>query len=72
MLPATLTQEVKKQVQHYLEATYPLRDVEAALARFMGDMDNGLIKDLWLQLRRPFRAAVDKGEQFLDLTIQSI
>ena len=71
MLPATLAQEVKKQVQHYLEATFPLRDpeAEAALARFMGDPDNGLFKGPWLQLRRPFRPAVDKGEQFFDLAI---
>ncbi|MEH6628801.1 MAG: DEAD/DEAH box helicase [Motiliproteus sp.] len=71
MLPATLAQEVKKQVQHYLEATFPLRDADAetALARFMGDMDNGLFKGPWLQLRRPFRPAADKGEQFFDLTI---
>lgn len=71
MLPATLAQEVKKQVRHYLEATFPLRDpeAEAALARFMGDSDNGLFKGPWLQLRRPFRPAADKGEQFFDLSI---
>jgi len=71
MLPATLAQEVKKQVRHYLEATFPLRDseAEAALARFIGDPDNGLFKGPWLQLRRPFRPAVDKGEQFFDLEI---
>lgn len=71
MLPATLAQEVKKQVKHYLEATFPLRDpeAEAALARFMGDIDNGLFKGPWLQLRRPFRPAANRGEEFFDLTI---
>ncbi len=28
MLPATLAQEVKKQVRHYLEATFPMRKPE--------------------------------------------
>jgi DEAD/DEAH box helicase domain-containing protein len=71
MLPATLAQEVKKQVRHYLEATFPLRDpdFEAALGRFIDDPGNGLFKGPWLQLRRPYRLAADKGEKFLDLTV---
>jgi len=71
MLPATLAQEVKKQVRHYLEATFPLRDpeVEMALSRFMEDPDIGLFKGPWVQLRRPFRPAANKGEQFFNLAV---
>ena len=71
MLPATLAQDVKKQVRHYLEATFPMRDpdFEQALSRFINEPENGLFKGPWLQLRRPFRLASDNGEKFFDLTV---
>ena len=75
MLPATLAQEVKKQVRHYLEATFPMRkpEMEEALARFFNDPENGIFKGPWLQLKRPFRIAdafpQKKGKQFFDLHV---
>jgi DEAD/DEAH box helicase domain-containing protein len=71
MLPATLAQDVRRQVLHYLEATFHLRDpkVEAALSRFFNDPQNGLFKGPWVQLRRPFRQAVNSGQNFFDLTV---
>jgi DEAD/DEAH box helicase domain-containing protein len=71
MLPATLAHEVKKQVLHYLEATFPMRDpqLEAALGQFFLDPDKGLFKGPWLQLKRPFRLATNSGEQFFDLKV---
>jgi DEAD/DEAH box helicase domain-containing protein len=71
MLPATLAQDVKKQVRHYLEATFPMRDpeFEQALSRFINDPENGLFKGPWLQIRRPFRLASDNGEKFFDLAV---
>ncbi|MBK1704775.1 DEAD/DEAH box helicase [Halochromatium glycolicum] len=57
MLPATLAQDVRKQVLHYLQATFRLRDqaTEQALETFFNDPENGLFKGPWLQVRRPFR-----------------
>lgn len=71
MLPATLAHEVKKQVQHYLGATFHMRlpATEQALQRFFNDPDNGLFKGPWVQVRRPFRLAQDQGGQFFDLNI---
>ena len=71
MIPATLAQEVKKQVRHYLEATFPMRGVEfeAALGRFFNDSENGIFKGPWLQLKRPFRLANADGSQFFDLSV---
>lgn len=71
MLPATLAHEVKKQVLHYLEATFPMRDpqVEAELGRFFQNSENGLFKGPWLQLKRPFRLASNSGEQYFDLKV---
>lgn len=71
MLPATLAQEVKKQVRHYLEATFPMRkpEVEVALSQFFCDPENGIFKGPWLQLRRPFRLATADGRQFFDLHV---
>lgn len=71
MLPATLAQEVKHQLLHYLEATFPMRNIanEHALERFFNDPVNGLFKGPWVQLRKPFRQASSSGEQFFDLTI---
>ncbi|MDI4662609.1 MULTISPECIES: DEAD/DEAH box helicase [Cobetia] len=61
MLPATLAQEVRKQVLHYLQATFRLRDhaTEKALEAFFNDPENGLFKGPWVQVRRPFR--LDSG-----------
>jgi len=71
MLPATLALEVKKQVLHYLEATFPMRDpeVEKALGSFFQDPQKGVFKGPWLQLKRPFRLASNSGEQFFDLKV---
>jgi DEAD/DEAH box helicase domain-containing protein len=71
MLPATLAFEVRKQVLHYLEATFHMRDpeVEAALRRFFSDLDQGLFKGPWLQLHRPFRLAANRGEAFFDIPV---
>ena len=57
MLPATLAHEVRKQVLHYLQATFRLRDnaTERALEAFFNDPGNGLFKGPWVQVRRPFR-----------------
>ena len=71
MLPATLAQEVKKQVRHYLEATFPMRnrEMEDALARFFNDPESGIFKGPWLQLRRPFRLANGDPGAFFDLPV---
>jgi DEAD/DEAH box helicase domain-containing protein len=59
VLPATLAQDVKRQIRHYLEATFNFRrrDEEAAFSEFVNDPENGLFKGPWVQLRRPFRPA---------------
>ena len=69
MLPATLAQDIRQQVIHYLEATFNFRrrDEEAALRRFINDPENGLFKGSWVQIRRPFRPAADRGTRFFDL-----
>lgn len=71
MLPATLAFEVRRQVLHSLEATFHMRDpeVERALRRFFTQPGNGLFKGPWLQLRRPFRLASNRGEGFFDLPV---
>lgn len=71
MLPATLALDVKKQVLHYLEATFPMRDseAEAALGQFFQDPDKGLFKGPWLQLKRPFSPAPDSNKKFFDLDV---
>jgi len=71
MLPATLAHEVRRQVLHYLEATFNMRDpcVEAALRQFFTNPENGLFKGPWLQLRRPFRLAANRGDAFFDIQV---
>ena len=71
MLPATLAHEVKKQVLHYLGATFNMRDpaAEQALQVFFNDPENGLFKGPWVQLKRPFRLAADSGSQFFELIV---
>ena len=61
MLPATLAQNVRRQIRHYLEATFNFRrpEEEAAFTAFVNDPVNGLFKGPWVQLRRPFRPAPD-------------
>lgn len=62
MLPATLALEVRKQVLHYLGATFNLRlaSSERALEAFFNHPEEGLFKGPWVQLRRPFRQ--DRGD----------
>ncbi|WP_395752920.1 DEAD/DEAH box helicase [Prosthecobacter sp.] len=64
MLPITLAPDVRRQVLHYLGATFNFREkaVEQALLRFLEDPEEGIFKGPWLQLRRPFRPA-GEGEQ---------
>jgi DEAD/DEAH box helicase domain-containing protein len=71
MLPATLAHEVRKQVLHYLEATFNTRhrQVEEALRRFFDAPENGLFKGPWLSLRRPYRRADDNGQGFFDIPV---
>jgi DEAD/DEAH box helicase domain-containing protein len=71
MLPATLAHAVRKQVLHYLDATFNTRDrqVEEALLRFFNDPENGLFKGPWLQPRRPFRQAADDGSRYFDISL---
>ena len=61
MLPATLAQNVKRQIRHYLEATFNFRrpEEEKAFGAFVNHPTNGLFKGPWVQLRRPFRPAPD-------------
>ena len=71
MLPATLAQDIRQQVIHYLEATFNFRrrDDEEALRRFINDPENGLFKGPWVQIRRPFRPAADHGNRFFNLPV---
>ena len=59
MLPVTLAPDVRRQVLHYLGATFNFREkaVEQALQRFLNDPEDGIFKGPWIQLRRPFRPA---------------
>ena len=59
MLPAHLSENIRKQVLFYLQSTFAFRDkeVEDAFQRFLMDPENGLFKGPWVQLRRPFRPA---------------
>jgi len=59
MLPVSLAPDVRRQVLHYLGATFNFREkrVEEALQRFLKDPEDGIFKGPWVQLRRPFRPA---------------
>ena len=59
MLPATISENVKQQILHYIGATFDFRDKEAeyALDKFLRDPDKGLFKGPWLQVKRPYRTA---------------
>ncbi|WP_051340453.1 DEAD/DEAH box helicase [Azospirillum halopraeferens] len=61
MLPATLAQNVRRQIRHYLEATFNFRrpEEEEAFAAFVNDPAGGLFKGPWVRLSRPFRPAPD-------------
>ncbi|WP_257263618.1 DEAD/DEAH box helicase [Endozoicomonas sp. ONNA2] len=71
MLPATLAQEVRKQIQHYLGATFHMRQPESeqALQKFFNHPEDGLFKGPWVQVKRPFRLAGDSGSRYFDLHI---
>ena len=60
MLPVHLADNIRKQVPFYLQSTFDFRDkeVEGAFTTFLNDPDTGLFKGPWVQLRRPFRPAV--------------
>ena len=59
MLPASIAPDIRRQVLHYLGATFNFRDraVEQALQRFLNDPEEGIFKGPWIQFRRPFRPA---------------
>jgi DEAD/DEAH box helicase domain-containing protein len=63
MLPASIAPDIRRQVLHYLGATFNFRDraVEQALQRFLNDPEEGIFKGPWIQFRRPFRPA-EAGE----------
>ena len=71
MLPATLALEVKKQVLHYLGATFQIRhpETERALEAFFTHPDEGLFKGPWLQLKRPFRLEKADTSDLFDLHV---
>lgn len=71
MLPATLAHEVKKQILHYLGATFNFRDsdVESALGRFMNDPESGIFKGPWVEVQLPFKPAGSDGRRFFDLKV---
>lgn len=71
MLPATLALEVKKQVLHYLGATFHIRrpDTEKALEVFFTHPQEGLFKGPWLQLRRPYRLENTNISELFELNI---
>ncbi|RBP68629.1 DEAD/DEAH box helicase [Marinobacter nauticus] len=71
MLPATLALEVKKQVLHYLGATFHIRhqETERALEAFFTHPDEGLFKGPWLQLKRPFRLEKADTSSLFDLHV---
>ena len=57
LLPASIAPDIRRQVLHYLGATFNFRDraVEQALQRFLNDPEEGIFKGPWIQFRRPFR-----------------
>lgn len=67
MLPATLAQDIKRQIQYYLSATFHFRrkQDEEALGRFLNDPEDGIFRGPWVQLQRPFRQAEQSGSTFL-------
>ena len=71
MLPATLALEVKKQVLHYLGATFQIRhgETEKALESFFTHPEEGLFKGPWLQLKRPFRLEQADTSKLFDLHV---
>lgn len=71
MLPASLAESIKKQVRHYLEATFEFSDEETskAFSRFIEDPENGLFKGPWVSLKRPFRPAAISATPPFDLKV---
>ena len=71
MLPAHIAQNIRKQVEYYLQATFSFRDKQAekAFSLFINDPENGMFKGPWFQLRRPFRPAPENIKIPLDIGI---
>ena len=69
MLPAHVAENIRKQVQFYLQSTFDFCDkkVEKAFERFLGDPENGLFKGPWVQLQRPFRRVSEDAAYPLDI-----
>jgi DEAD/DEAH box helicase domain-containing protein len=71
MLPAHITENIKKQVLFYLQSTFSFRDREAenAFTRFIEDPESGLFKGPWIKLRHLFRPAPEGMAIPLDIHI---
>lgn len=71
MLPAHIAQNIRKQVEYYLQATFSFRDKQAekAFSLFVNDPENGMFKGPWFQLKRPFRPAPENIKIPLDIAI---
>jgi DEAD/DEAH box helicase domain-containing protein len=71
MLPAHIAQNIRKQVEYYLQATFSFRDKQAekAFSLFINDPENGMFKGPWFQLKRPFRPAPDNIKIPLEIKI---
>ncbi|SLM31713.1 putative RNA helicase [Desulfamplus magnetovallimortis] len=71
MLPAHIAQNIRKQVEYYLQATFSFLDKQAekAFSLFINDPENGMFKGPWFQLKRPFRPAPENIKIPLDTTI---
>ncbi|MBF0233005.1 MAG: DEAD/DEAH box helicase [Desulfamplus sp.] len=71
MLPAHIAQNIRKQVEYYLQATFSFRDKQAekAFSLFINDAENGMFKGPWFQLKRPFRPAPENIKIPLDIAI---
>jgi DEAD/DEAH box helicase domain-containing protein len=71
MLPAHIAQNIRKQVEYYLQATFSFRDKQAekAFSLFINDPENGMFKGPWFQLKRPFRPAPDNIVIPLDIKV---
>jgi len=46
MLPAHIAQNIRKQVEYYLQATFSFRD-KKAFSLFINDPENGMFKGPW-------------------------
>lgn len=71
MLPIHISEAVKRQVLHYIGATFEFRSKEAdlALTRFITDPEKGLFKGPWVQIQRPFTQAPTNAKAPFDINV---